>query len=120
MPKIPGDENQLQQLFECLINNTIKFRGPSPAKVRIGCKDSEEGYEITIADNGIGIDPSEQEQIFEIFHQLGDEKQYPGSGIGLAIARKIVEYHGGRIRVESQLGGGSTFYINFAVKKNQQ
>ncbi|MCX7898279.1 MAG: ATP-binding protein [Rhodocyclaceae bacterium] len=110
MPELWGDETQLVQLMQNLIGNAIKFRKPGMApQIRVSSQRRERAWEICVADDGIGIDPEYFDRIFVIFQRLHPKEKYPGSGIGLAIAKKIVERHGGRIWVESQPGAGATF-----------
>jgi PAS domain S-box-containing protein len=112
LPTITADETQLVQLFQNLIDNAIKFRGPERPRIRITADpavSSVPSVTIRVADNGIGIDPRHQDRIFRLFQRLHTEQEYPGTGIGLAVCKKIVERHGGTIRVESEPGKGSTF-----------
>jgi len=109
LPQVMGDENQLLQLFQNLIGNAVKFRGDQPVKVHVGVKQQKGNWLFRISDNGIGIEPQHAERIFIIFQRLHSRSQYPGTGIGLAICKKIVERHGGRIWVESEQGAGATF-----------
>lgn len=109
LPAVRGDASQLVQLFQNLIGNAIKFRGPEPPRVRISATRQSENWLFAVHDNGIGIDPKFHERIFEIFKRLHTADRYPGTGIGLAICRKVVARHGGRIWVESELGKGGTF-----------
>lgn len=111
LPSVLADETQMMQLFQNLIGNAIKFRGKEPPRIHIGVRQVEERWLIFVRDNGIGIDPKYTEQVFVIFQRLHKPDQYPGTGIGLAIARKIVERHGGRIWVDSESGRGATFYF---------
>ena len=111
LPVVMGDETQLVQLFQNLVGNAIKFRGDTPVCVHIGAERRENDWLFWVGDNGIGIEPQYVERIFLIFQRLHRRNQYPGTGIGLALAKKIVERHGGRIWVESQPGKGSTFYF---------
>jgi len=109
LPVVSGDETQLVQLFQNLLDNAIKFRGATPPKVSVYCRDAGNEWEFAVRDNGIGIDPKYAERIFGVFKRLHTEQEYPGTGIGLALCRKIVERHGGRIHVEPAEGGGSVF-----------
>ncbi|MGE5457921.1 MAG: ATP-binding protein, partial [Methanococcaceae archaeon] len=111
LPVITADETQISQLFQNLISNAIKFRSNKDPQITI--KSAEKNGELTIAicDNGIGIDPVSSQRIFEIFQRLHLRSEYPGTGIGLAVCKKIVERHHGRIWVESQPGAGSTFFF---------
>ena len=112
LPTVPGDEVQLLQLFQNLVANAIKFRSQAPPRIRVSAQKSGPEWVFAIKDNGIGIAPEHQERIFSIFQRLHHRSEYPGTGIGLALCKKIVERHGGRIWVESQPGQGSTFYFS--------
>jgi light-regulated signal transduction histidine kinase (bacteriophytochrome) len=117
MPTITGDDSQLVQLIQNLISNAIKFRkeGITPV-INITAKKEPSHYIFTVADNGIGIAMEHKERIFQIFQRLHTRDKYPGTGIGLAICKKIVERHNGEIWVESEKGmGGTRFY--FTIKK---
>jgi PAS domain S-box-containing protein len=111
LPTVQADRRQMVQLLQNLVGNAVKFRGDARPDVRIGARRDGGGWRVYVRDNGIGIAPEHQEQVFVIFRRLHSREAYPGSGIGLAICRKIVERHGGRIWVESTTGRGSTFWF---------
>ena len=112
LPTIMGDEGQLVRLFQNLIGNAIKFRREEAPQVHISAQRRNNIVTFTVKDNGIGIDPQHSQSIFEIFRRLHTREEYPGTGMGLAICKKIVERHGGHISVQSQPGQGSTFYFS--------
>jgi PAS domain S-box-containing protein len=112
LPTLPVDALQIVLLFQNLIGNAIKFRSGRTPEIHVGAQRQEGGWLLSIRDNGIGIEPQYFERIFQIFQRLHTRKQYPGTGIGLAICKKIVERHGGAIWVESQPGKGTTFYFS--------
>ncbi|MBV9895064.1 MAG: PAS domain S-box protein [Chloroflexi bacterium] len=117
LPTIEADRGQLQQLFQNLIANGIKFHKPEVAPlVHISAKPHIDGWTFAVSDNGIGIEPQYLERIFVLFQRLHSRAEYPGTGIGLAICKKIVERHGGAIRVESEPGRGTTFEFTLAVR----
>ena len=109
MPEVMADPTQLIQLFQNLIGNAIKFRGQAVPEVRIGVERKDAEWIFSVRDNGIGIDLQHAERIFAPFERLHGRHEYPGTGIGLAICKKIVERHGGRIWVESAPGAGCNF-----------
>ena len=112
LPEVMADPGQLTLLLQNLIHNAVKFaRNDAPPRIHVAAELCDDGWEISVADNGIGIDPNHGERIFQIFQRLHGRKEYPGTGIGLALCRRIVERHGGTIRVESEPGNGSTFYF---------
>jgi PAS domain S-box-containing protein len=111
LPTVMGEESQLVQLFQNLIDNAIKFRREEPPRIHISAEDRGNDWFFSVKDNGIGIDPQYNERIFIIFQRLHRREEYPGTGIGLTICKKIVERHGGRVWVDSQPGNGSTFYF---------
>jgi PAS domain S-box-containing protein len=121
LPIVSGDESQLVQLFQNLIDNGIKFRGKELPVIRIDAETRRQGdaemVTISVADNGIGIDPKQQDRIFRLFQRLHTQEEYPGTGIGLAVCKRIVERQGGTIRVESELGRGSTFTFTLPAAK---
>ncbi len=116
LPTIVADGTQLMQLFQNLIGNAIKFRQPhSQPQIHIGVQRQEDAWLFSVQDNGIGIEPQFADRIFVIFQRLHTRDEYPGSGMGLAICKKIVECHRGQIWVESELGHGATFYFTIPV-----
>jgi signal transduction histidine kinase len=117
LPSVPGDAAQFTHLFQNLIGNAIKFRSQAPPRVHVSAERAGEEWVFSVRDNGIGLDPQFADRIFMVFQRLHSHEDYPGTGIGLAIARKIVEHRGGRIWVESEPGKGATF--RFTVPINQ-
>jgi PAS domain S-box-containing protein len=111
LPTVMADRPQLGQLFQNLIGNAIKFRGNEPPRVHISASRNGNGWTFSVRDNGIGIAAEYSERIFIIFQRLHSREKYAGTGIGLAICKKIVERHGGRIWVKSDVGKGATFYF---------
>ncbi|MBW4460757.1 MAG: response regulator [Nodosilinea sp. WJT8-NPBG4] len=111
LPQLQADPTQLIQLFQNLLSNAIKFRGEAPVRIAIAVSQTEDDWLFSVQDNGIGLDPQYADQIFVIFQRLNNRTHYPGTGIGLAVCKKIVERHGGRIWVEADLDQGSTFYF---------
>ena len=116
LPTVSGDSAQLTSLFQNLIGNAIKFCTDKP-KIDLSAGKEGREYIFSVRDNGIGIDPGDSDKIFAVFHRLHSKSEYPGTGIGLAICKKIVERHGGRIWVESEPGKGSTFSFTLPVGK---
>ena len=111
LPVVNGYAPQLTQLFHNLLGNAIKFRGSRPPVIRVQAEAFGQGWQVDVADNGMGIEAAYHEKVFEIFQRLHSQAAIPGSGIGLAICRKVVQRHGGRIWVDSTSGGGSTFHF---------
>ena len=109
LPTLAADEVQLAQLFQNLMGNALKFRSASAPRIHIGASERSDLFELQVRDNGIGIEPQYFERIFMVFQRLHDKGQYAGTGIGLAICKKVVDRHGGRIWVESTPGEGSAF-----------
>jgi len=111
LPWVLGDGTQLIQLFQNLIGNAVKFRGTESPRVEIAVRREGDEWMFSVRDNGIGVEPEFRERIFVIFQRLHERDRYAGTGIGLAISKRIVERHGGRIWLESQPGEGTTFYF---------
>jgi PAS domain S-box-containing protein len=116
LPEVVGDAGLLTQVFQNLIGNAIKFSRSDHPKVQVAAKAAASEWVFSVTDNGIGIDPVHNERIFRIFERLNATEDYPGTGVGLAICKKIVERHGGRIWVESQAGQGAVF--SFTIPNN--
>jgi len=120
LPTLTADRFQMVQLFQNLISNGLKFHKDKPPAVHLGVVEEGDDWKFSVRDNGIGIDPQSTERIFAIFQRLHTREEYPGTGIGLAVCRRIVERHGGRIWVESAPGKGSTFLLTISkVLKTQ-
>lgn len=119
MPIIHGDESQITLLMQNLISNAIKFRKVETPRLHIFAEQLDNDMKICVRDNGIGIDPQYADQVFLIFHRLHRREEFSGTGIGLAICKKIVERHGGRIWVESQQGKGSTFCFTLPINNGK-
>ena len=117
LPEVEGDESQLVQLLQNLVGNAIKFRAAAAPRIHVSCADKEAEFAFAVQDNGIGIEPQYFERIFMVFQRLHDKGQYPGTGIGLAICKKVVDRHGGRIWVESAPGKGSRFVFTLPKKR---
>ena len=115
LPTVLADNTQLMQLFLNLIGNAIKFRSEKAPEIHVGASRQEDGWLLSVRDNGIGIEPQFGDRIFVIFQRLHTRDEYPGTGMGLAICKKIVECHRGRIWVESELGQGATFYMTIPL-----
>jgi light-regulated signal transduction histidine kinase (bacteriophytochrome) len=109
LPVVRGSPVQFERLFRNLIGNAIKFRGEEPPVVTVGAERVDGSWVISVSDNGIGVDPGKAERIFDVFQRLHSQEQYAGTGMGLAICKRIVERHGGRIWVDPADGGGSVF-----------
>lgn len=115
LPTVQGDQALLASLFQNLIANSLKFRGEEPPRIRIRARRDHQEWEISCADNGIGIEHEYAERIFLIFQRLHSRETYEGSGIGLAMCRKIVEYHGGRMWLDSSYSHGARFLFTLPI-----
>jgi light-regulated signal transduction histidine kinase (bacteriophytochrome) len=111
LPSVQADPRQLALVFHHLLDNAFKFRGAREPRIRIAARAQESGHLFTVSDNGIGLDPRSAERIFQLFQHLHAAEKNSGRGTGLALVRKIVERHGGRIWVESEPGRGSAFHF---------
>jgi light-regulated signal transduction histidine kinase (bacteriophytochrome) len=112
LPTVEADRSQMVRLFQNLIANAVKFRGGEPPSIRVAAQENGDGWDLLVIDNGIGIPAADQERVFGMFERLHSESEIPGSGVGLAICKRIAERHGGSIRVESGPGRGSTFIVH--------
>jgi light-regulated signal transduction histidine kinase (bacteriophytochrome) len=117
LPALMADPGQLGQLFQNLVGNALKFQGEEPPRIHVAVRREERNWVFSVRDNGIGIDPKYKDRIFVIFQRLHTMETYAGTGIGLSICKKIVERHGGRIWVESEMGKGSTFCFTIPAKE---
>jgi signal transduction histidine kinase len=116
LPTVRADATQLAHVFQNLIENSIKFRSDRPLQIEVGARRREGDWLFWVRDNGIGLEPQYADRIFLIFQRLHTRDKYPGTGIGLAICKRIIERHGGKIWVESQPGAGATFYFTLPEK----
>ena len=120
LPKVLADEAQLGQIFQNLIANALKYRGDAPPRIHISAAQEGDMCVFSVRDNGIGIDPQYHERVFLIFQRLHTREEGSGTGMGLAVCKKIVERHGGRIWLESELGKGATFYFTIPAVAGTQ
>ena len=118
LPTVHVDASQLLQLFQNLVGNAVKFHGADPPRIHVSARDLGREWVFSVKDNGIGIEPQYADRIFVIFQRLHTRDEYPGTGIGLALCKRIVDRHGGRIWFESEPGKGSTFF--FTVPKRER
>lgn len=117
LPTVSVDPSQFIRVFQNLIENAIKFRGKEPLIINIKAQKERDRWRVSVTDNGIGIESQYFDRIFEIFQTLHPKDKYPGTGIGLAICKRIIERHGGKIWLESKFGEGTTFYFTIPIKK---
>jgi light-regulated signal transduction histidine kinase (bacteriophytochrome) len=115
LPKINGNFVQMTQVFQNLIANSIKYQGDNKPAIDISAEKKENMWLFAVKDNGIGIEQWFSERIFIVFQKLHDHRKYPGSGIGLALCKRVIEKHGGKIWFESEVGKGTTFYFTLPI-----
>jgi len=120
LPTLKVDKTQMLQLFQNFISNGIKFRREETPKIHVGVKKIQFGWLFSIKDNGIGIESKYFDRIYNIFYRLHTKEEYPGTGIGLPICRKIIQRYGGQIWVESELGKGSTFFFTISTENTKK
>jgi len=120
LPTVAVDDVQIAIVLQNLIDNAIKYRSDRPPKVLVDSKKRGKEWVISVSDNGIGIDSKDIDKLFDMFVRLHARDKYPGTGIGLAICRKVVENHGGRVWVESELGKGSKFFFTLPSERDQR
>jgi light-regulated signal transduction histidine kinase (bacteriophytochrome) len=111
LPTVAGDLAQITLLFHHVIDNALKYRSAAPPRIHLAVADRGDRWSIAIGDNGLGIEPKHHARIFEMFKRLQLAPAYPGSGVGLALSRRIVQLHGGEMWVESELGAGAKFHL---------
>lgn len=109
LPAVQGDATQIRQVFQNLISNALKFHGEAAPDIHVSAEPAGDEWRFAVTDNGIGIEPRHAERVFEVFKRLHGASSYPGTGMGLAICKRIVERHGGRLWVEPAQAGGSKF-----------
>lgn len=119
LPTVLADESQLGQVIQNLIANAIRFRAEAPPRVHVSAERGDLEWTLSVRDNGIGVAPEHAQRIFVIFQRLHGRTDYPGTGIGLAVCKKIVERHGGRIWVDSELGRGATFKFTIPLQPDR-
>ncbi|WP_455325162.1 ATP-binding protein [Halopelagius longus] len=119
LPTVVGDASQLRQVFQNLLENAITYSGDEPPRIHVGAERRGQEFVISVRDEGIGIEPKNQDRVFDVFDRLHSRDEYEGTGIGLALCQRIVERHGGDIWVDSELGEGSTFSFTLPVPEEE-
>ena len=119
LPRVAGDPNQLRQLFQNLLDNALTYAGAAPPTVRVSAERTGDDWEIAVRDEGIGMEPTATDGVFEVFQRLHSREEYEGTGIGLALCERIVERHGGEIWAESEPGEGSTFTFTLPAEDDE-
>jgi light-regulated signal transduction histidine kinase (bacteriophytochrome) len=120
LPVVRAEASLLTTVFQNLLGNALKFHGEDPPHIRVAAEQDEEFWRFSVTDNGIGIDPEYAERIFVIFQRLHDRQTYPGTGIGLAMCRKIVEYHGGRMWLDTGHSPGTRFCFTMPILDGEE
>jgi light-regulated signal transduction histidine kinase (bacteriophytochrome) len=120
LPKVWGNYVQITQVFQNLVANAIKYQGENTPVIEISAEKKNGMWQFAVKDNGIGIEQWFSERIFIVFQKLHDHKKYPGSGIGLALCKRVVEKHGGKIWFESEVGKGTTFFFTFPFTEDKK
>jgi light-regulated signal transduction histidine kinase (bacteriophytochrome) len=119
LPVVMGDASQLTRLFQNLVGNAIKFRGERRPEIEVDAVRDGEAFRFSVRDNGIGIDPRHADRVFQIFQRLHSREEYAGTGIGLAVCKRIVERHGGTIGLESTPGAGTTLLFTLRAARKE-
>lgn len=115
LPAVLGDADQLRQVFGNLLSNALEYSGDGPPSIRVFAERDGGHWVVAVEDDGVGIEPEHQDRVFEVFQRLHTQEEHGGTGIGLALAQRIVERHEGELWVESEPGEGSTFYCSLPV-----
>ena len=119
LPVVSADQAQMEQLLHNLVSNALKFSGNKPARIHLASKERDSDWQISVRDEGIGIDANAFDRIFVMFQRLHTEREISGTGIGLAICKRIIDRHGGRIWVESQPQQGATFFFTIPKRGDE-